>query len=218
MTILSLEFSARVRSVAIWIDSTDYDTQIVVTAEDHASTRIHPLALIEEALARAKITPNDIGFIAVGLGPGSYTGIRSAISVAQGWSLGRAIQVAGVSSVACIAEQARSANILGDFHVVVDAQRDEFYVADYQSDGGMVALQKDLRILTRTETTSLPGPLVGPDLMACSLVGTEIIPSANVVGLIAKREGQTIEASNLVPIYLRETAFIKAPPARILPI
>ena len=67
------------------------------------------------------------------------------------------------------------------------------------------------------ETASLPGPLVGPDLAACGLRGTEIVPSAAVLGLLAKRDDHLIEPSKLVPIYLREVAFIKAPPARILP-
>jgi len=217
MTILSLEFSAKVRSVAIWIEGADSESQIIVTADDCGSDRIHPLRLIQEALVRASLSAKDIDFIAVGLGPGSYTGIRSAIATAQGWSLGRRVKVAGITSVDCIAEQARKAGILGRFHAVVDAQRDEFYVADYESDGATVTLQKELRILTRTETASLRGLLVGPDLAASGLPGTEIIPSATVVGLIAKREARGIEPSKLVPIYLREVAFIKAPPARILP-
>ncbi len=217
MTILSLEFSARVRSVALWPDGADFASQILVSIEDTRSTRIHPLTLIAEVLAQSKLAPGRITLLAVGLGPGSYTGIRSAIATAQGWSLGNNITTAGVSSVDCIAEQALSIGILGRFHVVVDAQRDEFYVADYESDGSIVTLQNPLRILTRPETALLSGPLVGPDLAACGLTGTEIIPSANVLGFIAKRAPHFIAPSQLVPIYLRETAFVKAPPPRILP-
>ena len=217
MTILSLEFSAKVRSVAIWIEGADSESQIIVTADDCGSDRIHPLRLIQEALVRASLSAKDIDFITVGLGPGSYTGIRSAIATAQGWSLGRPVKVAGITSVDCIAEQARKAGILGRFHAVVDAQRDEFYVADYESSGLIATLQNPLRILTRPETASLPGPLVGPDLAACGLRGTEIVPSAAVLGLLAKRDDHLIEPSKLIPIYLREVAFIKAPPPRILP-
>ena len=41
--------------------------------------------------------------IAVGLGPGSYTGIRAAIALAQGWQLAREVKTLGVSSVAAMA-------------------------------------------------------------------------------------------------------------------
>ncbi len=217
MTILSLEFSAAIRSVAVWIAGTDAIAQIIVTDRDHGPSRIHPLTLIAEALHRSSLKASNVDLIAVGLGPGSYTGIRSAIAVAQGWMLGTSIKAAGISSVHCIAEQALSGGMLGGFHVVVDAQRDEFYVADYESDGGTVRVRKELRILTRIETSRLASPLVGPDLTASGLIGTAISPCAGFVARIAKKQGRSSEASELIPIYLRETAFIKAPPARILP-
>ena len=52
--------------------------------------------MIESALAEAKIEREQIEVIAVGLGPGSYTGIRAAISVAQGWQLARGVKLLGV--------------------------------------------------------------------------------------------------------------------------
>jgi len=68
--------------------------------------------------------------IAVGLGPGSYTGVRAAIALAQGWQLAREIKLLGVSSVEAIAVQAQAEKIFGRVNVVMDAQRNEFLSGD----------------------------------------------------------------------------------------
>ena len=67
-------------------------------------------SMIEKILGATKIEREQIEMICVGLGPGSYTGIRAAIAMAQGWQLARGTKLLGVSSVASLAEQA------GAFH------------------------------------------------------------------------------------------------------
>ena len=69
--------------------------------------------LIQKVLATANISRAEIEVIAVGLGPGSYTGIRAAIAVAQGWQLARAVKLLGVSSADCLAAQAQAEKIFG---------------------------------------------------------------------------------------------------------
>jgi tRNA threonylcarbamoyladenosine biosynthesis protein TsaB len=217
MTILSLEFSANARSVAVWPNGSPAEAQVQVTAADERRSRIHPLALIERALREAQVDRRDVDLIAVGLGPGSYTGIRSAIAIAQGWSLGSTCRISGVPTVQALAAQAVEAGTEGAFHIVIDAQRDEFYVADYETIGAVLEQRKQLRILTRPELGDLTAPLVGPSLKSLGLSGSDLLPQATMIGMIARRAGDTCIASDLVPIYLRETAFVKAPPARTLP-
>ena len=217
MTILSLEFSSSVRSVAVWTGRTPPQAQIEVTATDERGSRIHPISLIDQALQQSRLNPREINLIAVGLGPGSYTGVRSAIAIVKGWSLSFAIKMVGISSADAVAEEAMKSGIVGAFHVVIDAQRDEFYVADYESDGRVASLQNELRILTRHQISKLEAPFTGPTLNALGLSGTEINPRARVVSQIAERRGEAASTADLVPIYLRETALIKAPPPRILP-
>src|SRR6476620_717256 len=92
------------------------------------------IELVEKALAHAKVEREQIECIAVGIGPGSYTGIRGAISLAQGWQLARGVKLLGISSVECVAAQAQRDNLFGEIAVIVDAQRDEFYVGKYTVD------------------------------------------------------------------------------------
>jgi len=123
MKILALEFSSPQRSVAV-VQRNDFQESLSGSNE--------PFAMIDEALRAAKIEREQIECIAIGLGPGSYTGIRSAISIAQGWQLARGVKLLGVSSVEAIAAQAQSDGATGRVQVIVDAQRGEFYIAGYE--------------------------------------------------------------------------------------
>ena len=69
-------------------------------AADHREPRARPgrPALIDDALREAGVEREQIDCLAIGLGPGSYTGVRAAIAVAQGWQLARGIRLLGVST------------------------------------------------------------------------------------------------------------------------
>src|SRR5262249_26329055 len=102
MTILALEFSSPQRSVAI-LRSPAQVAEVIETGHGVNA----PLVMIDEALREAKLEREQIDCLAIGIGPGSYTGIRAAIALAQGWQLAREVKLIGVSSVECIAAQAQ---------------------------------------------------------------------------------------------------------------
>ena len=133
MTILSLEFSSAHRSVAVVRPG---NSQTSAEAVESGAGGTHALGLVEQVLAEAKIEREQIEVIAVGLGPGSYTGIRVALSVAQGWQLARGVKLLGVSSAECLAAQARAEKLFGRVNVVMDAQRNELYLAAYEISSG----------------------------------------------------------------------------------
>jgi tRNA threonylcarbamoyladenosine biosynthesis protein TsaB len=101
MKILALEFSSEQRSVAV-LD----DDKVLGEARETAGKHTQAFALIEGALAQARIEREQIECVAVGLGPGSYMGTRIAIAIAQGWQLAREVKTAGVSSAEAVARQA----------------------------------------------------------------------------------------------------------------
>src|ERR1700744_507167 len=94
MTILALEFSSEQRSVALARDG-----QLLAETHEIGGRATNAFSLIEKILAEARLERDAITAVAVGLGPGSYTGIRAAIAMAQGWQLARNIRLIGVSSV-----------------------------------------------------------------------------------------------------------------------
>ena len=71
------------------------------------------LGLVEDALRQAQLDRAQIECLAVGLGPGSYNGIRLAIALAQGWQLARPVKLLGISSAECLAAQAQAEGISG---------------------------------------------------------------------------------------------------------
>src|SRR5437899_6462135 len=135
MKILAFEFSSPQRSVAV--RHGEADDRVLAASEviDSApGNAMKPLGLVEAALQQAGIEREQIECIVIGLGPGSYTGIRAAIALAQGWQLGRDAHLLGVSSAECAAAQAQAEGLIGKVTVLIDAQRGEFYLAGYELD------------------------------------------------------------------------------------
>src|SRR5438093_12137718 len=127
MKILALEFSTDHRSVAVVEDD-----QVRGRARETGTRERRALGLVESALREAGLEREQVECLAVGLGPGSYSGIRSAIALAQGWQLARGTKLIGISSVEGLAAQAQRERIFGRVNIVIDAQRNEFYLASYE--------------------------------------------------------------------------------------
>jgi tRNA threonylcarbamoyl adenosine modification protein YeaZ len=76
------------------------------------------------------IEPSAIKAIVVGIGPGSFTGIRVGLATAKGLGLGARIPLYGISSLSALALSAGE----GYCAVVLDARQEEFYTALYHVD------------------------------------------------------------------------------------
>ncbi|MEQ2007031.1 MAG: tRNA (adenosine(37)-N6)-threonylcarbamoyltransferase complex dimerization subunit type 1 TsaB [Limisphaerales bacterium] len=208
---MALEFSSARRGVAV----VDGD-RVLGHAEAEGITP-GPFELIESALRAAGLEREQVECIAVGLGPGSYTGVRSAIAVAQGWQLALGVKLLGISSAEVLAATAQAAGVTGRVAVVIDALRGEFYSASYEikSDGWREAAP--LRLLTRAAAEALAAAgelLVSPDVK-CPFAGAKFLaPSAGELGRLASQCSDFLPGEKLEPIYLRETTFVKAPPPR----
>src|SRR4030095_7890747 len=98
MITLALEFSSERRSVALVREQ-----QILAESARIGGRSTRPFVLIKEAIDSAGGPLKGIECVAVGLGPGSYAGIRQAIAVAQGWCMATSVRVSAVNSFAAIA-------------------------------------------------------------------------------------------------------------------
>jgi len=212
MKILAVEFSSERRSIAICADG-----QLRGRAEETGGRSARAFSLIERALAEARMEREEIECIAVGLGPGSYAGIRSAISLAQGWQVARDVRLVGISTVECLAAQAQAANLAGLVNIVIDAQRNEFYFASYEVAPSETRIVEPLRLFTLDEATACCAKgttLIWPDLLHRFPGGRVLWPDAATLGLLAATRAAFVSGDRLEPVYLRETNFVKAPPPR----
>ena len=115
------------------------------------------LPMIESLLAEAGLRRRDIAGVAVGRGPGAFTGVRLAISIAQGLALGLDLPVVPVSSLAALAldapsDHAADAAILA----VIDARMGEIYAGAFRrsADGLVEAIGPES--VGRAENLVLP--------------------------------------------------------------
>jgi tRNA threonylcarbamoyladenosine biosynthesis protein TsaB len=217
MTILALEFSSPQRGVAVARDG-----RISAEAVETGGGRgTDAFGLIETVLTESKIGREEIEMIAVGLGPGSYTGIRAAIAIAQGWQLAWEIKLLGVSSVEAILAQAQAEKILGRVSVTIDAQRNEFYLATFEISAGGWREMEALKILPAEEVQARAAAgeiLIGPETGTLFANYRTIFPGALALAKLAARMKHFVAGEKLEPVYLRETNFVKAAAARQIPL
>ena len=208
MKILAIEFSSDHRSVAVLDGAQLFAEQTVTEGRDTAA-----VALIESALGEAAVGRTEIDCIAVGIGPGSYTGIRAAIALTQGWQLALAVKVLGVDSLEALANGEQAAGRRGEITLAVDAQRGEFYLSKYELVDVGIRNVEPMHLAKRAEYEVLLAagqPVIGPGM-------GDNFPAAEHVGRLAAERNYFVEASELSPVYLRQVDFVKAPPPREIP-
>ena len=98
----------------------------------------HILALVDEAMSAVGLMPADLDGVAFGCGPGSFTGIRIAASVAQAIALGAGASILPISSTLALASAAleREPTIAGGILTCIRSRRDAWYLAAYGIDNG----------------------------------------------------------------------------------
>lgn len=204
MAILALEFSSARRSVAL----ADAAGAVLAEAVEESTGRgTSAFGLIEQALTAAQLTREAVTLVAVGLGPGSYTGIRAAIAVAQGWQLARETRLWGITSMQSLAAQAQLAQVLGRVNLVVDAQRDEFYWGEWDIAVNGRRELAPLRIVPAAELLARQAAgeiCVGPEMKH------RLFPTAATVAVLAAGCQEGVPGNQLEPVYLRATTFAKA--------
>jgi len=93
------------------------------------------IAAVMDLLRQADLRLQDLDAICFGSGPGSFTGLRTACSVAQGLAYGAGVPVLPVSSLLALAQSARGAHApqasQGCVSALLDARMDEVYAATY---------------------------------------------------------------------------------------
>ena len=177
------------------------------------------LPLIDEVLAECGWRLADLDAIAFGAGPGSFTGVRIACSVAQGLALGADLRLLPVCSLEALAQaawrQARAPSVLA----CLDARMREVYVAAYRREGEGWNTAADPAVLA-PDAVRLPddtdswfgagdGFAVYPQLAASlHLHGHDarIVPDARCVAELALPRvaaGEAVDAAQALPLYVR---------------
>ena len=148
MILLAFETSTEACSVALWIDG-EVRERFEVAPRRHAELAL-PWA--EQLLAEAGIERSRLDGVAVGRGPGAFTGVRLGVALAQGIALALEVPVLPVSTLAALAAQADGDRILA----AIDARMGEVYLGAFaREDEALRALQDEA--VGAPGTIELPG-------------------------------------------------------------
>jgi len=212
MFILGLDSSAKAASVAI------YDTGGSVVAYGGVNAKItHSetlMPLVESILKAAKLTLSGIDGFAVTAGPGSFTGVRIAVSAVKGMAYSVEKPVYAISTLHSLAY-----NLIGQDCVVcavMDARRGQFYNAMFRISGGNVTRLTPDRAIDGAELEAELRGYDGGEVIIvgdgaelfCSDSDAQCTPPhqihQNAVSVcLAALGGTPVTAKELMPLYLR---------------
>jgi tRNA threonylcarbamoyladenosine biosynthesis protein TsaB len=218
MRILAIDTATEACSVSLGLGGRQLD-RYVELERGHAE---HLLPMVQELLSEAGVTLRSLDAIAFGRGPGGFTGVRLAASVAQGLAFGSGLGVVPISDLAAVAHRAlaerrETMQVL----VVNDARMREVYWCTFRRDE--IPLPLGSERVGPEATVGLPGSGVswvaaGRGLAAwpvladrCRAAGAEVLPdllprAAEVLAL-ARNEvaaGRILEPADAVPVYVRD--------------
>jgi tRNA threonylcarbamoyladenosine biosynthesis protein TsaB len=223
MHIISLDASTDLASVALG-DGAAWRERSERAGQRHSELM---LPMISELLGDARLALSDLGGIAFGAGPGSFTGLRIACGVAQGLALGAGLTVVGVSTLEAMAESARRRH--GAWRVVaaLDARMHEVYLAAYEYDGARwrsviepVAVKAGAAPLPPGEgwTGVGAGFAAYPELSrqldrSLAACHEDLAPSAVAIGVLALLRfaaGEGVAPHDAAPLYVRQRVALTA--------
>ena len=179
-----------------------HDGDSVVATYESAESMRHGEMLapgIRQVLADANARATDISAIAVGVGPGPFTGLRVGLVTARTLAYVRGIEVHGVCSLDILAAEAVDAG-LNEFSVATDARRKEVYLASYAGGRRISGPEVVKPVDAKTD-----GPVVGrggvlyPDAFP-NTMGPEHPSAAVLCDVVVNRRFEIVEPN---PLYLR---------------
>lgn len=131
--LLAIDTSTENCSAALQVNGNVY-SHSAESPREH-SQRILPF--VEQLLEEADCTFSDLEGIVVGVGPGSFTGVRIGVSVAQGLAYSRQLPVYPVASLQALAQQAIRRHQAQRVLACIDARMGEVYYAGYDNQQGV---------------------------------------------------------------------------------
>ena len=221
MKILGLESSATSASVSVVEDGKVIALEASNTGLTHSQTL---MPMVENTLKKADVTINDIDFLAISNGPGSFTGVRIGVSAVKGICDPLNKKCVGVSTLEAIAKPLENTGVIAV--ATMDARCNQVYTATFDClNGEMKRLTEDEAITideltVRLKTQEKQLVLIGDGANVCYKKMKDVLEnisiasqtiryqSASSVALIAeelilKDENNAIDSNELVPKYLR---------------
>lgn len=228
MQILAIDTATEACSVALWQDGCTL-AHFELRAREHTQ-RILPL--VRDILSQGNVSLSEISVLAFERGPGSFTGVRIGIGIAQGLALGANLPMVGVSTLATLAQGAFRKTGATRVLAAIDARMGEVYWAEYQRDEAgnwqgeeTEAVLKPHAVAERMSALNGQWALAGTGWQAWPEMsdnnklnltdGRTLLPEAEdmlPLALSKYNQGDSVAVEEAQPVYLRnEVAWKKLP-------
>jgi tRNA threonylcarbamoyl adenosine modification protein YeaZ len=199
-----------------------HDGTRVLSVETALGARRHGellAAMIERVLAAGGVGRTDLEAIAVGTGPGPYTGLRAGVVTARVLASALRIPAVGVCTLDVLARAAAGAAAGREFIVAADARRKEVYWARYGPAAQRVGDPAVGFPAAMTSAASCPvageGPVLYPELFPCP-IPPRYPDAADLAEIAARRLAEHHPSGPPEPLYLRRPdAREPGPPKRV---
>ena len=138
-SLLAIDTSTENCSVALVHDG-KLTTRNIESPREHSQKL---LPFVEEVLDSAGVSLAELDGLVVGAGPGSFTGVRIGVSMAQGLAFSAGLPVYPVCSLQALAQQAIRKNDVAGVVACIDARMGEVYYALYANENGVAVAQSE---------------------------------------------------------------------------
>lgn len=224
-TILAIDTSTEACSVAL-LYRNEITHDFIISARDHTQ---QILPMIDKLLKQSNCVLSQIDAIAFGQGPGSFTGVRIGIGVAQGLALGIDRPMIGVSTLMTLAEGAYRTQQATNVIAAIDARMNEVYLGQYQLLNHqwqavipecVIApekVEKQVKQVSDDYFSAGTGWQTYPNMLTDIQPSGILLPQAQDLIVIASHKwenNQTIAVEDVEPTYLRNEVTWKKLPGR----
>jgi tRNA threonylcarbamoyladenosine biosynthesis protein TsaB len=217
MRVLALDAATEHCSVALYCDG-DMLSRSVEAGRAHSEQL---LTLIQEILAEGQVALSALDGIASSIGPGSFTGVRISVAVAQGLAFGASLPVVPVTTLEALALQSLKDDAARTL-ACLDARMGEVYWGCFARDCARSLNSISVPAVSPPQSVSLPTPGhyrgIGRGFTAYPLLGqlpgvmvepgAELaLPNAREIATLGSQRlaaGQGLDPADLKPLYLRD--------------
>lgn len=219
-----LSFDTATSNCSVAITRGGWDDGKVVGSISFDSAVTHSrrlLGSIDWLLQTTEIDSAEIAAVALGTGPGSFTGLRIGMATAKGFAHGRGLPLIGISSLDCVAAAVRSERLIC---VVMDARKKEVYSCFYRCKSGAQAHRCSQPVVISpaklAELIEEPVTMAGDGVRVYNGLFSEKLgdkaellpwintPRAETIGFLAAdslQQGNVLELEQATPDYVRSS-------------